>query len=271
VDLLSTILTWIINLACIYLAYLAVREVERTIVRRVFSLMLTLVLVVVTSGLLIGGVGVVSSVLISLLQSSYYTSSDRWVAVVGSILALGIVALIWRDVAARLHGETCPQCGTALQGKTVCPNCGWGGLSLPDSMADLARQASAQVSAMQSQATARRTAQAAQTPPAPEPTASAMQAQTPPVSEPAKSPTQAPAGAEPARPTMPASPAPEPMAPTMQTPSAPQSAAPPMQASPSGPEPPIIQAATVALICPNCGAANAAGATTCARCGSALT
>lgn len=173
-NLLYTVLTWIINLACVYVAYLAVREVEKTVVRRTFSLLLTLVLVIGASALLIGGVGIVSTVFLQFLLSSYSVSSDSWVAVVGAILALGIVALIGRDVAARSQGETCPQCGTPLQGKVVCPQCGWGGLRPPESMAEVAQQFAARASAAQNRPTSQSTPTVREIPPAPAVTAGAI-------------------------------------------------------------------------------------------------
>jgi len=125
---LTGILTWAITLGCFYVAYVAVREVEQVAVRRPFSLLLTLVLVVATAGLLLGGLSPVMNTLLD--QNAYGDLGDRWLGLLGGALVVAAIAVIWRDVARRMRRGVCAQCSTPLLGHTVCPACGWGGLGL---------------------------------------------------------------------------------------------------------------------------------------------
>jgi hypothetical protein len=145
----NVLVSWAVLLACIWLAYLGVREVETTLARRPFSLLLTLLLVLLGAGLLDFAVDFISGDWLSEAfgYGGYYDNR------VYSAIALGLVAgaglLIRRDVALRLTGAACPQCATPLMGNITCPNCGWGRIPLPFGSARLrvrpslpARQAS---------------------------------------------------------------------------------------------------------------------------------
>ncbi len=127
-SMLTGILTWAITLGCFYIAYMVVREVEQVVVRRPFSLLLTLVLVIATTGLLLGGLSPVTSTLLD--QNAYGDLGDRWLGLLGGVLVVGAIVVIWRDVARRVRRGTCPQCNTPLLEHTTCPACGWGGLGL---------------------------------------------------------------------------------------------------------------------------------------------
>ncbi len=142
-DIVTTVLSWIVALVCIYLAYVAVREVEQSVVRRPFSLLLTLVLVVITAGLLLAALTPVTSVLLE--PYSYSDLGDHWYTFILVALIAGAIVLIWRDVARRVRRAACPQCGTPLMGHVACPSCDWGGLPLLGAVVGRARQATATV------------------------------------------------------------------------------------------------------------------------------
>ncbi len=142
-DIVTTVLSWIVALVCIYLAYVAVREVEQAVVRRPFSLLLTLVLVVITAGLLLTTLTPVTSVLLE--PYSYSDLGDHWYTFILVALIAGAIVLIWRDVARRVRRAACPQCGTPLMGHVACPSCDWGSLPLLGAVVGRARQATATV------------------------------------------------------------------------------------------------------------------------------
>src|SRR5579872_7258356 len=93
------LLFWAVMFVCIYLAYLTIREVEAVLVRRPFSVLLTLVLVGLVAGLLLTAVDALTG---SLLGVS--TATDRgslWFSLVSLALAGGAAVTIQRNVALR--------------------------------------------------------------------------------------------------------------------------------------------------------------------------
>jgi hypothetical protein len=180
-DVVTTVLSWAVTVACVYLSYVAVRETEQ-IVRRSFSLVLTLVLVVTGSGLLIGGLSPVTSTLLD--PNLYGELNYRWTALIAALLLIGAVALVWRDAARRLQRGTCAQCNTPLLGHVACPSCGWGGLGLLGSAMGLVRHASSRMPAA---------VQARPATPTGAPTVVGMAPPSPPPSTPAPGASAAPA------------------------------------------------------------------------------
>jgi hypothetical protein len=141
VDVIWLLVYWLVLLAAIYTAYIAVREAEQALIKRPFSVPLTLATVTAGAALLFTAFNLVTNNYVE-GNSSYLNlyANGWWPELISAVLATASGWLIRRDVLVRIGQGSCPQCGTPLLGHGACPSCAWGSFPVLDTLVGAVRR-----------------------------------------------------------------------------------------------------------------------------------